>query len=248
MHERKKIEIRVIAPVGTNEYNEAIQHSIEEVLAPDVEIGQVRNLPHGATKCIEGREAIAINTPYVIALVKQAAKDGCDGVFVSDMDFCGVEAEREVVDIPVIGGFRANAFTAMSLASRFSIITILDSVVAMQREHIRSFGIEPNFASIRTIDLPVAELSDRDKVVAAVHRTALSAIEQDGAEAIILGCTGFVGVAKRVAELLAADGLPAPVLDPNQVGISFLTMLIRNRLSQSRLTYMHQPGLDERSA
>ena len=39
---------------------------------------------------------------------------------------CGIAPSREVVEIPVIGAFRASAYTAMMLSERFSIITILD--------------------------------------------------------------------------------------------------------------------------
>lgn len=241
IHSSKTIRIKVIVPIADDSFNERILASIQEVVAPDVEV-DIENISEGTT-CIEGREAIAINTPGVLALAKKAQRDGFHGIFVTDMDFCGVEAVREVVDIPIIGGFRPNAFTAMAIASRFSIITIQQSVVAMQREHIRSFGIEPNFASIRLVKMSVDDLKDVDKVREAVFVQALKAIDEDGAEAIILGCTGFIDVAAYVTGRLQESKRPAPVLDPNHLGVTFLTMLIRNGLSQSRMTYVHQAGL-----
>ena len=44
-----------------------------------------------------------------------------------------VEAAREVIDIPIIGGFPTSVFTALGLCQRFGILTILPSTLAMQQ-------------------------------------------------------------------------------------------------------------------
>jgi Asp/Glu/hydantoin racemase len=151
---------------------------------------------------------------------------------------CGVEAAREVVDIPVIGGFRASAFTAMMLSQKFSIITILESTLAMQLEHISCFGLSANFASIRAIDCPVSELEDVDKVAELVLGECVKAVEGDGAQSFILGCTGFIGIAARVREKLRQKyGGFIPVMDPNMTAMGYLVLLARNGLSQSRRCY-----------
>jgi Asp/Glu/hydantoin racemase len=69
-----------------------------------------------------------------------------------------------------------------------------------------------------------------------VYDKAMEAIEK-GAQSIILGCTGFIGIAEPVAELLKDKGYDIPVIDPNRTGITFIIMLVRNKLLQSRLTY-----------
>ena len=151
---------------------------------------------------------------------------------------CGVEAAREVIDIPIIGGFPASAFTALALSQRFSIVTILQSTLAMQRAHPQTYGIQDTFASIRAIDCPVAQLENIDVVVVRTFEAAMAAIKEDGAQAILLGCTGFVDVASRVSTLLSeALGVYVPVIDPNQAGFSFLVSLVRMKVRPSRLTY-----------
>lgn len=165
-------------------------------------------------------------------------KEGFDGVWLSDFDMCGVEAAREVIDIPIIGGFPPSAFTALALSQRFSIITILQSTLAMQRGHIAAYGLSESFASIRAIDCPVPQLSNIDVVVAKTVEQALLAVREEGAQSILLGCTGFVGVAERVAEVLEETlGAYVPVIDPNQAGFSFLVSLVRMRLRPGRLCY-----------
>jgi Asp/Glu/hydantoin racemase len=240
MNAIRQYHARIIVPANTSEFNAEILATTQEVAPPDLIIS-IKNITQGLPS-IECRRDLAVNAPHVIALAQESeSQDKVDGIFVTDFDMCGVEPSREVVNIPIIGGFRASAYTAMMLAQRFSIVTIMNSVIDMQRAHIRHFGIAPNFASIRAINLPVVALKNRDDVIAKVCEESVKAIEQDGADAIILGCTGFVGIAKPVANWLANDGYQIPVLDPNQTAISYLYLLMRNGLSQSRLTYYSPP-------
>jgi len=198
---------------------------------------EIRNITEGHPD-IENRTNWLQNGMPVVELAQTIANDGFDGIWLTDFDMCGVEAAREVIDIPIIGGFPASAFTALALSQRFSIITILQSTLAMQRGHPQTYGIEDTFASIRAIDCPVAQLENIDVVVVRTFEAALKAIKDDGAQAILLGCTGFVDVASRVSTLLGeALGAYVPVIDPNQAGFSFLVSLLRMRVRPSRLTY-----------
>ena len=63
------------------------------------------------------------------------------------------------------------------------------------------------------------------------------AVELDGAEAIVLGCTGMLEVTQGLRDRLSAADVPAPVVDPTTAAVGMLQALIRNGLSQSRLTY-----------
>lgn len=228
--------ICIVAPVNTDAYNDRIRKAIATVQPPDVEI-TVRNIDAGHD-CIENRWNLVTNAPAVVRLVATLEASGFDGVFVTDFDMCGVEACREVVDIPVLGGFVPCAFTALSLSQRFSILTILDSTKGMQFDHVRHYGLMENFASIRSINCKVEDLSDLDKVVKHLYETGLVAIREDGAESLLLGCTGFVGVASRVQNELAKT-LKAfvPVIDPNQAAFGMLVSMVRAGLRPSRLCY-----------
>lgn len=228
------MKIRIIVPANTADFNESIKNAVLPVLPPDVSI-DVANITEGQPH-IENRSDAAINAPYVMQLAAQTEAEGFDGIFVSDFDFCGVEPSRENINIPIIGGFRPSALTAISLSQKIGVVTIVDSVVAMQEEHFRNFGILNNLACIIPTNIPVEELSDTQKVIEVVHEKAKEAISQ-GAESIILGCTGFIGIAEPVSALLKNDGYNIPVVDPNQAGVTFTIMLVRNKLMQSRLTY-----------
>ncbi|ALE57746.1 aspartate/glutamate racemase family protein [Paraburkholderia sp. RL17-368-BIF-A] len=230
------IRICVLVPVATSQYNDRIMKAIAPVVPPDVHV-EIRNIAEGHPD-IENRTNWLQNGMPVVELAQAIANDGFDGIWLTDFDMCGVEAAREVIDIPIIGGFPASAFTALALSQRFSIVTILQSTLAMQRAHPQTYGIEDTFASIRAINCPVAQLEDIDVVIIRTFEAALKAIKEDGAQSILLGCTGFVDVASRVSRMLSDEmGGFVPVIDPNQAGFSFLVSLVRMQLRPSRLTY-----------
>lgn len=233
------MKILIIAPINNSQFNEAVLRECQSAAGPGTTLA-ITNLDHGSV-AIESRYDQALNSPYVIEKAQQGQDQGFEGIFVSDFDYCGVEAAREVIDIPVIGGFRPAVFAAMALADKFSIVTVLPNVVPYQLEHARQFGILPALASIRQIGIPVTKLSDREKVIKATYEQSLCAIREERAEAIVLGCTGMAGVAVPVRELLLAKGYNVPVVAPNTAAVPYLELFIRNRLTQSRLTY-YQPG------
>lgn len=204
------MHLTILVPAHTTAFNKRIKAVAEKFKSPDTVIDVV-DIVNGTTY-IEGRWDIAVNTPYVISAALEAEKKGTDGIFVTDFDYCGVEAAREVVNVPIIGANRASSFTAMMLAEKFSIVTITDSVVAMQESHTRLWGIYENLASIRPTGLSVDDLLDTPKVIKAVYEEAVKAIEQDGAQAIILGCTGMVGISEPVMEMLKRAGKAIPVM------------------------------------
>ena len=232
----KTFRIAIIAPVGTDVYNRELIESIEPIKPGDVDI-DIFNLPEETSHdCIQGRVDLEHNSYPVVTLAKSLEND-YHGIWVSDFDMCGVEAAREVIDIPIIGGFSTSAFTALALSQRFSIITILSSTVGMQRDHITRYGLEAGFASIRSIDCPVSELTP-ERIMKEVYEQSLAAVMDDGAQSILLGCTGFVGVAQEVSERLTHElGKYVPVIDPNQAGFSFLVSLVRQQLNASRICY-----------
>lgn len=231
----RRYRVRVIVPINTSQYNEEVRQTLAPVTPPDFDV-DVANIT-GGTADIQGRYDLMINSPFVYQLAVESEQAGYDGVFVSDFDMCGVEATREVLNIPIIGGFPPIAFTAMSLADRFSLVTILPAVVAMQGEHPKRYAIWDNLASIRPINIPVKDLTNRVIVREKVYEASMRCIEEDGAQAIILGCTGFIDIARPVQERLAEAGHPAPVIDPNQTSFCFLQLLVRTGQKQSRLTY-----------
>ncbi|WP_157975351.1 aspartate/glutamate racemase family protein [Photorhabdus sp. CRCIA-P01] len=68
-------------------------------------------------------------------------------------------------------------------------------------------------------------------------------IKEERVTAIVLGCTGMMGMAKYLSKEMKAVGMPIQVIDPTAVALGYLQMMIRAGLTHSRLEY---PKLDLR--
>jgi allantoin racemase len=230
------MKIKIIIPIISDIFNKEIVVEAGQYTAPDTEI-EVINLDRG-TASIESEYDEMLCSPDIVEKVVQAEKDGFDGVFVDCFGDPGVNAAREMVNIPVVGGFQPSALTACMISSRWSVVTVLKSVLPMLHGLSRKLGIEQNIASIRDIDTPVLELTDKgiieEKLIVQIEK----AVKEDGAEAVVLGCTGMMGLSQNLTKKMKERGIPVPVVDPTAAAIGFLQLMARNKISQSKLTYM----------
>ncbi|HBB30486.1 MAG TPA: hypothetical protein DDZ80_04465 [Cyanobacteria bacterium UBA8803] len=229
------MKILIIFPLATSAYNPDVIEEAKTVAAPDTEISVI-NLDQGP-QSIESRYEEFLAIPDLIKKSQAAEQDGFDGILIDCFGEPGVEIIRELIDIPVVGGFNPAVLTATLISQKFSIITVEKRVISMLETLARDVGITENIASIRDVGIPVSELPDKNRLIAALVEESQKAIARDGAQAIVLGCTGMLGVANDVKSILYELGMPAPVIDPTTTAITFLESLIRNKLSQSRLTY-----------
>ncbi|MCP4720293.1 MAG: racemase [Desulfobacteraceae bacterium] len=229
------MKIKIIVPAATDEFNAGIKKEVDTVKAPDCSIS-IENLKSGP-QSIESRYDEFLAGPDIVKISLNAQQQGFDGIFIDCFGEPQVSVVREIVDIPVIGGFGAALMTANMISQKFSIISVLDRVVAMNSDLVRTYGLGQNIASMPIIGMEVKELKNKKKLIERLVEVSLNAIKEQGAQAIVLGCTGMLDVAKSVEKILKDKGKPAPVIDPTTTAIGFLQSLIRNNLSQSRLTY-----------
>lgn len=229
------MKIKIIVPAATDAFNADIRKEVDTVRAPDCSVS-IENLTQGP-RSVESRYDEFLAGPDIVKISREAQENGFDGIFIDCFGEPLVPVVRELVDIPVIGGFGAALMTATMISQKFSLINILDRVKAMNRTLVRDYGMEQNVASMPVIGMPVKELKDKKKLTKRLVEVSLEAVETHGAQAIVLGCTGMLQVAKGVAKILEEKGRPAPVIDPTTTAVGVLQSLIRNGLSQSRLTY-----------
>jgi allantoin racemase len=227
--------IMVIIPIVNTRVLDDVKNEVSYVLAPDFTAEYV-NVSQG-TCTIESRYAEFLNTQDIITLSKEAEVQGFNGVYIDCFGAPGVSIVRELVNIPVVGGFDGAVLMASSIYQKFSIVTVVPSVVPILESQARDLGISDNLASIRNVNMPVQDLGDKTKLISHLLEQSKLAIQEDGAQAIVLGCTGMVDVVDAVSQALKLAGLPAPVIDPSYAAVTLLQSLIRCGLSQSRLTY-----------
>ncbi|SMX67884.1 aspartate/glutamate racemase family protein [Brevibacterium linens] len=198
------MHIRVIVPlIG----NSLLDHVIEEAqiwVGTETTVDAV-SLTRG-TASIESEYDEALAAPGILDRIAEAKADGVDGVFISCFGDPGVHAAREVIDVPVVGGYEPAMLTAMSLGEKIGIVTVLPNVLPMLHSLSRRYGIDNRVGAIRVIDLPVLGLEDRQAMVDRLYEQSLAAVESDGADVLVLGCTGMLGVARDLMDKLAEAG------------------------------------------
>ena len=238
------MKIRILNVFPGTEYNEVPIEQANQFKAPDVEI-DVTSLDKGPPD-IQGHYDEYLAAIGIMKQVVKAEKDGVDGIFINCFGEPAVKASRELVRIPVVGGFEAAASMANMLADRWSIVTILSSVVPIIRSEIKDMGVGDRVRSIRDINTPFAEFHDEALVEERLIKQIEMAVSEDGAEAIVMGCTGFgLDMTKRLEKRIAQKGTPVPIVNSFSASLCYLDMLIRNQLSHSILTYHKPPERQE---
>ncbi len=161
--------------------------------------------------------------PGVVDAAIASERDGAQALVIDCMLDPGLEAAREAVSIPVIGAGEAGMEAAATFGD-FSVVTVLDRQAPMFRALARRQGLGPQLASVRGIGVQVLALDqDRAASIAKTIAACQTALAEDGAEAIIYGCTGMLGFARPVAEALGmsrdriVDPLPNAVLSALRV-------------------------------
>jgi len=181
-------------------------------------------------------EALAI--PDTIQKAIEAENDGADAIVIDCMGDPGVKAVREVVSIPVFGPAETSMHAAAMLGQKYTIVTVLHSVVPLIHNLAKVYGTAEKLASIRVINMPVLELeNDFKKAQRLIAQASLAAIKEDDADVIILGCTGFLGCAEKIKDLLVSNGLNIPVIDPIPLTVMTAVAFAKTGLRHSKKTY-----------
>jgi allantoin racemase len=191
---------------------------------------------------IESAFESTVAAPGTIAKILAAEREGVDAVVIDCMGDPGMHAAREVVRIPVVGPGETSMHVAAMLGHKFSVVTVLRRLRSSFENEAAVYGLASKLASVRSVDIPVLDLeSDIEVTRAMLVAEAHKAIEEDGAEAIVFGCTGLMGCATAVREGLLKIGLDVPVIDPIPTAVSMAATLVRVGLSHSKLTYPLPP-------
>lgn len=220
------MRIKLINPNTTASMTEAMRVSACAVAAPGTEIVAVTSRSGAAS--IEGHFDEAMS---VIGLVDEI-RDGppADAYVIACFGDPGLLAAREITDAPVIGIAEAAMHAAAFVATGFSVVTTLERTRIIAEHLVRNYGMHHHCRRVRATELPVLELEQpgtraRD-IILAECRTAL---QEDKAGAIVLGCAGMAGLADYLE-----DRLQIPVIDGVCAAVKFAEALVGMGLKTSK--------------
>ena len=200
------MRLLLINPNISESVSALIHAEAQRTASPGTQI-QVVTAPFGVAY-IETRFEAVIGA-YATAQLAGEHHADCDAVIVAAFGDPGLTGLREVLPVPVTGLTEAALASAHLLGHRISVIAISQRNQAWYREVIESYGFGSRLASIRALDQPLSSVGG----IQQEHATALKdlahrAVDEDGAEVIVLAGAPLAGLARSLA-----GQLPVPVVD-----------------------------------
>ena len=197
------------------------------VARPDTEIVAASSQDGPAS--IQGFLDVATCVP---GLLKEVARHkDVDAIVIACFDDTGLDAVRSLVSVPVLGIGEAAYHAAGMIANKFSVITTLSRSVPGLENNLMRYGLAQKCACVRATEIPVLKLEEGDPATLDKIRSEIRAsINEDKAEAIVLGCAGM---ADLMAQLSEEFGLP--VIEGVSAGVTFAEALVNNSLRTSKI-------------
>ena len=197
-------------------------------------IVDITDIEHGPSS-IESFYEEYLSVPETLNKAIQAEKDGFSGVILGCFGDPGLDALREILGIPVVGPGETAMHVASMLGLRFSIITVMDSVVPSLERLARIVGLDQKLASVRAVNIPVLKLrQDIGNTTSRMIEESQKAIAEDKSDVVVLGCMSmaFMGISDKMQKVLGI-----PVVNPAFVSLKVLEGLVSANLTQSKKAY-----------
>lgn len=209
--------------------------SIQTILRPDTQLDMyaaASGVPY-----VESSMDFYFSEVAVARKIVEVARLGYDAIVGTAFLDNGLDAARELVHVPVVGPAKTTLYMASTLANKFAVVTAAGDLPKHIWALAKVLGVVDRIVAIPTLKCTVADfLRDEESAVAMMTTMGRQLMEEQGAEAIVLGCGATTGLASRVARELGI-----PVLDPGLTAFKYAEMLVDLGLSQSKRAYPYNP-------
>jgi allantoin racemase len=201
------VKILLLNPNTTSEVTDLLYAAGHRAASPGTELVPVtakRGVPYIAT-----RAEAQIGGAIALEMLAEAG-DGFDAAIIAAFGDPGLLGARELFSFPVVGMSEAAMLTACMVGWKFAIVTFSRVLAPWYRECVAMHGLDARCAGIRALDETFQSISDvQSEKEEVLVRLANLAVEQDGADVVILSGAPLAGLADKVR-----DRIPVPVIDP----------------------------------
>ncbi|MFW9770398.1 MAG: aspartate/glutamate racemase family protein, partial [Candidatus Thorarchaeota archaeon] len=217
---------------------------VDKHTPPGCEIGNFT--PRHGTYSVESMTDEAYNAPFILEQIIRANKEGYDVIVIDCACDPVLEAAREISSIPVVGPRNSALHFALTLGTRFGVITVQGESLKKCIEHgVRKEGLESFCTGVRYLQLPVLDISKNPEAAQnAILKESKDLIES-GADVIVLGCTAL---SHEVDLKPIMEELGVPIIDPWVIAVKNAFMLVEAGLSHSKVAYPSPPKKDVNEA
>jgi allantoin racemase len=184
----------------------------------------------------------AYNAPFILEQIVRANKEGYDVIVIDCACDPILDAAREISSIPVVGPRNSSLHFALTLGTRFGVVTVQGESLKKCIEHgVRKEGLESFCAGVRYLKIPVLDIAKRPEAAQkAILKESRELIEA-GADVIVLGCTAL---SHEVDLKPIMDELKIPIIDPWVIAVKTAFLLVESGLSHSKIAYPNPPKKD----
>jgi Asp/Glu/hydantoin racemase len=218
--------ILVINPNSSASCTRGMAAAIAPFNAPNPAPFEVVSLPDGPPAIATWRDWYAVGEPLARMIEREPAAAYVIGC-VSDP---GLEAARMATERPVLGMLRCAVAAALTRGERFGLLGFMETSRARQLRVLQAMGLEARLAGWMALNLPMEVLTDpvapRARIMAAARDLA-----GQGAECLVLGCTGLAGHAAA-----AEDAAGIPVIEPCQAAALAALLAVAGGRMQGQVT------------
>lgn len=204
---------------------------LEEYTAPDTQLAMV--CPQSSGVELNSALDVVLAAPEIVQLAADGQNAGFDAVVLYCFSDPVIDACREALRIPVIGGAQASCLAALNVCRSFGVILADEARLPEKKRFLRTLGVDPScIAQIAAADMRgVDPWQNRELALARLAECGQQMVA-DGSEAIVLGCLSFLGLAQPLAEVLGV-----PVIDPAVAAVTTAESIVRQRLFTSKVSY-----------
>lgn len=207
---------------------------------------------------VETREEFALTGARRLPIVRQACESGKYNAIVllggGDPGFLEAREIGHAYGVPVTACANAQMHVATMLGSRFSVIDVAELHNMRMHDLVVQYRFTDRCASIRNINFHLPRpcnaderviQGEKEKVASGGTSTMLeaaigevvAAIEDDGAESIMIGCSAAYWMQPYLQQRLHEMGWPLPVLEGYRCAIVQAKMMVDLGIDASGLAF-----------
>ncbi len=196
--------VKIISPIRIDQADlERRQVRYGTTASPGTQI-TVCNLPEGPTTLDTVADIVACE--YQVFQVGATTRENeCDAILIDCVFDPAVDAIQKHTGIPTFGPMRTTLSLVHLVAQNFAIIARTQQQCDMMTDVIRRYGFGDSLIGTRPLGITYAQARQPAIFTEAMVTQIKNAVEQDGAQAILMGSTTM---ALNDQLLAAANGVP----------------------------------------
>lgn len=205
---------------------------LEEYTAPDTQLAMV--CPQSSGVELNSALDVVLAAPEIVQLAADGQNAGFDAVVLYCFSDPVIDACREALRIPVIGGAQASCLAALNVCRSFGVILADEARMPEKKLFLRTLGVSPErIGQIAAVNLNgISPWADRETTFKKLLACGQKMMRETHTEAIVLGCLSFLGLAEPLSRVLGI-----PVIDPAVAAVTTAESIVRQRLFTSKVSY-----------